>query len=75
MKESTIFVYQHPDDSIRYIRCVEDGTLLLESKGKVVYLIVGLGLPPRLVEQTRNAYIKLKCKRCNTFYNIMIQII
>lgn len=73
MKEATIFVYQRDDDPARYIRCVEDGTLLLESKGRVAYLVVGLGLPPRIVKQTINAYVRVKCKRCQTFYNIMIQ--
>ncbi len=73
MKESSIFVYQRPDDPVRYIRCTEDGNMLLESKGRVVYLIVGLGLPPRIIEQTTNAYVRVKCKRCQTFYNILIQ--
>lgn len=73
MEESTIFIYQKPTDDIRYIRCVEDGNLLCEAKGRVAYIVIGLGLPPRIIEVTANAYIRLKCKRCDTFYNVLIQ--
>ena len=73
MNESTIYIFQGSDDPVRNVRCLDDGNLLLEFKGKIVYLIVGLSLPPQVIKTTSNAYIRVKCKRCHTFYNIMIQ--
>lgn len=75
LRESSYFIYQRANDPIRYVRCVEDGTLLCEAKGQVAYLIVGLGLPAQVIKIKQNAYIRVKCKRCATYYNILIQTI
>lgn len=75
MRESTVFVYQRVDDPVRYIRCVEDGNLLCQSKGRVAYLVVGVGMPMRLVALAPDAYIRIKCERCKTYYSILVQTI
>jgi len=75
IRESIIYVYQRADDPIRYIRCVEDGNVLCEAKGQVAYIVVGLGIPARIVKISRDNYLRIKCKRCEVYYSIMIQSI
>lgn len=75
LRESSIFVYQRINDPIRYIRCVEDGNLLLESKGTIAYIVVGVGMPTKIIKITPDVYIRIKCKRCDTYYSILIQTI
>ena len=71
-KETTIYIYSKPDDPLRYVRCLEDGNLLMEIKGQIVYVIIGAGQPHKIIKISAT-YMRVKCKRCNTYYSILVQ--
>ena len=72
IRESSIYVYQRINDPLRYVRCIEDGNLLLEIKGTVAYVIVGINQPHKIIKISAT-YIRIKCNRCKTYYSILVQ--
>ena len=72
IREASIYVYNRPGDPLRYVRCVEDGNLLLEVKGQVAYVIVGLNQPHKIIK-INSAYLRVKCNRCKVYYSILVQ--
>ncbi len=66
------YIYNTPDSRVREVRCTEDGAFLMEIKGTMAFIVTSPGLPLNLIKSREGVYIRKRCLKCDTVYNILI---
>lgn len=72
MRQITYHVYNYPEDGLEDLRCTKDGHLLMQIKGQMAHIITSPGIPVHLVKMPNVGYLRHKCKKCGTIYNVLI---
>jgi len=71
-RQITVYIYNYPNDPIEDWRCTKDGSLLMQVKGQMAYIITSPGIPVHLVKMPNVGYLRHKCRKCGTVYNALI---
>jgi phage FluMu protein Com len=71
-RQVTVYIYNYPDDPLEDWRCSKDGSLLMQVKGQMAYIITSPGIPVHMVRMPNVGYLRHKCRKCGTVYNALI---